>query len=379
MGASAAAAVVVAIAAAITLLPALMGLMGEKLRPLPGSKAHQLASMSAATPSMGRRWVRFVMKKPLIVTLVSIAGLTTLAIPALELDLNLPSGASEPRDSTQRKAFDYVSEGFGPGYNGPLVIAVDITRTDEIIETLEGLRVDLAAVPGVDYVSEGFPSPTIDTGLFQAIPTSGPDSRETKELVTLMRESFPEMEAKWNVDLAVTGVTAIGVDVSQRIQSALIPFGLVVVGLSFLLLLVVFRSLLVPLKAALGFILSVTAAFGVVVAVFQWGWGSSLVGVDTPGPILSFMPIILMAVLFGLGHGLSGVPRLGDERELCALWPVANLHRRGIHPGVLASWSLPHSLCSLCFLLLFPKELRLSSPSPSASPSALPWTPLSFA
>jgi RND superfamily putative drug exporter len=300
MGASAAAAVVVAIAAAITLLPALMGLMGEKLRPLPGSKAHQLASMSAATPSMGRRWVRFVMKKPLIVTLVSIAGLATLAIPALELDLNLPSGASEPRDSTQRKAFDYVSEGFGPGYNGPLVIAVDITRTDEIIETLEGLRVDLAAVPGVDYVSEGFPSPTIDTGLFQAIPTSGPDSRETKELVTLMRESFPEMEAKWNVDLAVTGVTAIGVDVSQRIQSALIPFGLVVVGLSFLLLLVVFRSLLVPLKAALGFILSVTAAFGVVVAVFQWGWGSSLVGVDTPGPILSFMPIILMAVLFGL-------------------------------------------------------------------------------
>jgi RND superfamily putative drug exporter len=100
--------------------------------------------------------------------------------------------------------------------------------------------------------------------------------------------------------LSVTGVTAIGVDVSQRIQGALIPFGLVVVGLSFVLLLLVFRSILVPLKAAVGFLLSVTAAFGIVVAVFQWGWFASLLGVDTPGPILSFMPIILMAVLFGL-------------------------------------------------------------------------------
>ena len=300
MGASAALAVLIAIAAAITFLPALMGLMGEKLRPAPGSKASRIAAQSPTSPSMGRRWVRFVMKRPLLVTIVSIASLATLAIPALDLDLALPDGGSEPIDSTQRKAYDLVTEGFGPGYNGPLIVSADITRSDDVLADLEGIRQDLAALDGVDYVSEGFPSPTIDTGILQVIPVSGPDSRETKALVGELRNALPEIEQRWNTDLAVTGVTAIGVDVSQRIQSALIPFGLVVVGLSFLLLLVVFRSLLVPLKAALGFVLSVTAAFGVVVAVFQWGWLSSFVGVDTPGPILSFMPIILMAVLFGL-------------------------------------------------------------------------------
>ena len=300
MGASAALAVVIAIAAAITLLPALMGLMGEKLRPKSGSKAAQIAALSPETPSLGRRWVRMVMRRPLLVSIISILGLATLALPALSLDLNLPSGASEPRDSTQRKAYDLVTEGFGPGYNGPLVVAADITQSDDIIKNLEGIRADLAAIDGVDYVAEGFPSPTLETGLFQVIPTSGPDSQETKALVENLRLAMPEIEERWQTELSITGVTAIGVDVSQRIQAALIPFGLVVVGLSLILLLVVFRSILVPIKAAVGFLLSVTAAFGVVVAVFQWGWGASLIGVETTGPILSFMPIILMAVLFGL-------------------------------------------------------------------------------
>jgi RND superfamily putative drug exporter len=300
MGAGAALAVVIAIAAAITLLPAMMGLMGERLRPPAGSKAAILADPHTLKPAAGRRFVRGIMKRPIMVAVLTIAGLATLAIPALQLDLNLPSGGSEPLDSTQRKAFDLVSEGFGPGYNGPLIVAVDITGSDELLDDLEALREEFRAIEGVSSVSEGFPSPSLDTGIFQVIPESAPDSRETKALVNRLREDFPRIEAEFGTPLAVTGVTAIGVDVSQRIQSALIPFGLVVVGLSFILLLLVFRSILVPLKAALGFILSVTAAFGVVVAVFQWGWLASLIGVDTPGPILSFMPIILMAVLFGL-------------------------------------------------------------------------------
>ena len=299
MGAGAALAVAIAIVAAITLLPALMGLAGESLRPKPTSQAARIAALSPDQPSMGRRWVRMVQRRPLVVTLVSVITLGGLAIPALSLDLNLPGGGQEPEDSTQRKAFDLISEGFGPGFNGPLLIAVDITRTNDILEDLEDIREELQVIPGVEYVSEGFPSPTLDTGIFQVIPTSAPDSKETKALVAEIRDRLPDIEQRFDTPMAVTGVTAIGVDVSERIQSALVPFGIVVVGLSIVLLLAVFRSVVVPIKAALGFVLSVTAAFGVVVATFQWGVGAELFHV-TPGPILSFMPIILMAVLFGL-------------------------------------------------------------------------------
>ena len=299
LGASAALAVAIAVVAAITLLPALMGLAGEKLRPRPGSQAARVAALSADNPSMGRRWVRLVAKRPLVVTLITVVGLGTLALPALSLDLNLPGGGQEPEDSTQRKAYDLISEGFGPGYNGPLLIAVDITKSEDLLEDLEAIEKDFAEIPGVDFVSQGFPSPGLDTAIFQVIPDYAPDSPETKALVADIRALMPTLEEQYDAEMAITGVTAIGVDVSQRIQSALLPFGIVVVGLSVILLLAVFRSVVVPLKAALGFVLSVTAAFGVVVLVFQWGYGADLLHV-TPGPILSFMPIILMAVLFGL-------------------------------------------------------------------------------
>ncbi|HEV8013303.1 MAG TPA: MMPL family transporter, partial [Pontimonas sp.] len=320
MGASAAGAVAIAIVAAITLLPALMGIMGEKLRPQPGSGAAKLALAGPEKPSVGRRWVRMVMKRPLMVTLISIVGLGTLALPALSLDLNLPGGGQEPLESTQRKAFDHISEGFGPGYNGALLISVDITGSEDIMDDLDALSAEMAEVPGVEFVSEGFPSPGLDTGIIQVIPQYAPDSRETKALVADLRERIPAWEETIGTPMAVTGFTAIGVDLSQRIQTALLPFGVVVVGLSILLLLAVFRSLVVPIKAALGFVLSVTGAFGVVVAVFQWGWLGSLTGVDTPGPILSFMPIILMAVLFGLAMDYE-------------VFLVSGMRERQVHTG----------------------------------------------
>lgn len=320
MGASAAAAVAIAIVAAITLLPALMGIMGERLRPKPGSRAATLALAGSERPSMGRRWVRMVMKRPLLVTLISVVGLGTLALPALSLDLNLPGGGQEPLDSTQRKAFDHISDGFGPGYNGALLIAVDITGSEDLMEDLDTIRDEVVAVPGIDFVSEGFPSPGLDTGIIQVIPQYAPDSIETKELVRELRDRIPQWEEEIGTPIAITGFTAIGVDLSQRIQDALIPFGVVVVGLSILLLLAVFRSVIVPIKAALGFVLSVTGAFGVVVAVFQWGWFGELSGVDTPGPILSFMPIILMAVLFGLAMDYE-------------VFLVSGMRERQVHTG----------------------------------------------
>ena len=300
MGTAAAGAVTIAVLAAITLLPAFMGMMGSKLVPPVGSKARQIASLSADNPSFGRRWVRAVTKYPLVTVIITVTGLAVLAIPAASLTLALPGGGQEPVDSTQRKAYDIISDSFGPGYNGPLLLTVDITSSNALLDNLSELRDDLREVPGVDFVSDGFPSPALDTVIYQVVPTTAPDSEETKDLVNLLRDRVPDWNDEHEVTIQVTGITAIGIDISQRIESALIPFGIVVVGLSIALLLLVFRSIIVPIKAAVGFILSVTGAFGVVVAVFQWGWFNGLLHVDTPGPILSFMPIILMAVLFGL-------------------------------------------------------------------------------
>ena len=323
MGVGAAFAVLVAIGIAVTLLPALMGLAKGRLIPKEGSRAWKRAqvttgvvstsstSMSDSTTmsdstgakpavSMGQRWVRGVMKRPILATLGVVALLGTLAIPALSLDLNVPDGGSEPAGSTQREAYDLISDGFGPGFNGPLIVAIDITQTTDILNDLDGIRDKLAGLDDVAFVQQGFPDEGLDTAIIQVTPESAPDSAETKELVQAIRDLAPEIEDEFGTPIAVTGTTAVAIDISNRLSSALIPFALVVVGLSIILLMMVFRSVLVPLKAALGFLLSVAASFGVVVAIFQWGWFSELLHVENPGPILSFLPILLMAVLFGL-------------------------------------------------------------------------------
>lgn len=303
MGVGAAFAVLVAIGVATTLLPALLGLAGAKMAPKVGSRAHRRALATTnpdAKPSMGRRWVRGVMKVPAFASIAVVLLLGVLAIPAADLELSLPDNGSEAADSTQRKSYDLITEGFGPGYNGPLIVAIDITQTTDILEDLDAIGAKLRTLDDVAEVTQGIPDEGLDTAIIQIIPASAPDSMETKALVAEIRDLAPEIERTFNTPIAVTGYTAIGIDISQRLSDALIPFGLIVVGLSIILLMMVFRSVLVPVKAALGFLLSVVASFGVVVAVFQWGWFGDLVGVDTPGPILSFMPILLMAVLFGL-------------------------------------------------------------------------------
>jgi RND superfamily putative drug exporter len=303
MGVGAAFAVLIAIGVATTLLPALLGLAGSRLTPKEGSRAHRRALANAdesGRPSMGRRWVRGVMKVPVLASAAVVIVLGVLAIPAASLDLNLPDNGSEAADSTQRKAYDLITEGFGAGYNGPLVVAIDITQTTDILGDLESIGDDLAQLDDVAEVSQGIPDEGLDTAIIQVVPESAPDSLETKNLVQSIRDLAPEIEAEYDTPLSVTGYTAIGIDISKRLTDALIPFGLIVVGLSIVLLMMVFRSVLVPIKAALGFLLSVVASFGVVVAVFQWGWLADLIHVEQPGPILSFMPILLMAVLFGL-------------------------------------------------------------------------------
>jgi RND superfamily putative drug exporter len=311
MGVAAAIAVLLAMLAATTLLPAVLGLLGARLTPKPGSRTarRMLAAVAAASddapaaaaanPALGQRWVNLVLKAPVVFIVAVLAVLGTLAIPAFSLALALPDGGAQPADTTSRKAYDIVSEEFGPGRNGPLIITVDITQSTTFVADMKSIGNRIAELPGVDSVSAGTPNATLDTAIIQVIPTTGPSDQATTKLVERIRALEPSIAAKYDMPIAVTGATAVAIDVSSRLDSALLPFGVIVVGLSVLLLMVVFRSLLVPVKAALGYLLSVLASFGVVVAVFQWGWGAEALGA-VPGPILSFMPILLMAILFGL-------------------------------------------------------------------------------
>ena len=311
MGIAAAIAVLLAMLAATTLLPAVLGLLGARLAPKPGSRTarRMLAAAAAASeeapasrsakPALGQRWVALVLKAPVVFIVAVLAVLGTLAIPAFSLVLALPDGGSQPADTTARKAYDIVSEEFGPGRNGPLIITVDITQSTTFVADMKSIGDEIAQLPGVDSVSAGTPNATLDTAIIQVIPTTGPSDPKTTKLVERIRALEPSIAAKYDMPIAVTGATAVAIDVSSRLDSALLPFGIIVVGLSVILLMVVFRSLLVPIKAAIGYLLSVLAAFGVVVAVFQWGWGAEGLGV-VPGPILSFIPVLLMAILFGL-------------------------------------------------------------------------------
>ncbi|TXK16317.1 MMPL family transporter [Homoserinibacter sp. GY 40078] len=324
MGVTAAFAVLLAMLAALTLLPAFMGLLGRRLAPRPGSRAarrvaddsaaHGTSSHDAASqqpgsestpteprrrPTLGERWVGLVLKAPIVFILGVVALLGVAAVPATQLALALPDGGSLSEEETSRRAYDLIADAFGPGRNGPLVVMVDITQTTDVLDDLDAIADQLSDIDGVESVGTPTPNATVDTAIIQVIPETGPADPETTALVQHIRDLGPSIEAKYGTAIAVTGSTAVAIDVSSQLNNALIPFGIVVVGLSIVLLMMVFRSIVVPIKAALGYLLSVLASFGIVVAVFQWGWGAELFNA-VPGPILSFMPILLMAILFGL-------------------------------------------------------------------------------
>lgn len=284
MGFAAAGTVVIAVLIALTLIPALLGFAGNKVL---GRKARKGGPVSEK-PNAGTRWARFVLRRPVTVLLVAVAGLAAVAVPAASLQVGLPDDGSQPVSTTQRKAYDLLSDGFGPGFNGPLMVVVDgdkaaADRTIEIVKDLPGT----AAVTPATLNKAG------DTSMITVIPKDRPSSVETEDLVHDIRDKSGD-------DVYVTGATAMNIDFSEKMNDALLPYLALVVGLAFLLLMLVFRSILVPLKAALGFLLSVVAALGAVVAVFQWGWLGSVFGVEQTGPIMSMMPIFMIGVVFGL-------------------------------------------------------------------------------
>lgn len=306
MGFAAAAGVAVAVAVALTLVPALLALAGERLRPRPGSRAARhgvvdLTHSGREPKSLGARWARWITRFPVVTVILSVAALLVLAIPAPDLDLGLPDRGSDPPGSTSRVTNDLVSSAYGPGWNSPLLVTVDVIRTTDPIGVVDDLAADLAGLDGVAAVPLATPNPGGDLGVIQVVPETGQTDPATADLVREIRDRRTALEEKYDVtDLKVTGHTAVTIDVSDRLSGALVPFGLVVVGLSLLLLTIVFRSIAVPIKATLGYLLSVAASFGAVAAVFEWGWFADTLDVARVGPVISFLPIILMGVLFGL-------------------------------------------------------------------------------
>ncbi|GAA2247045.1 MMPL family transporter [Streptomyces atrovirens] len=303
MGIAAAGTVAIAVLIALTLIPALLGYAGRRVRPA-GEKSKLLGGGRAAKkpqrPNMGTRWASFVVRRPLAVLLLGVVGLGAAAVPAASLELGLPDDGSQPTSTTQRRAYDLLSEGFGPGFNGPLVVVVDAKNSDDPQAVFKQAGDDIKGLDNVVNVSPAAPNKAGDTATITVVPDAKPSSVTTEDLVHDIRDTGADIKADTEADVLVTGATAMNIDVSQKLNDALVPYLVLVVGLAFLLLIVVFRSILVPLKAALGFLLSVLAAFGAVVAVFQWGWLSGLMGVEETGPIMSMMPIFMVGVVFGL-------------------------------------------------------------------------------
>ncbi|MDO8107075.1 MMPL family transporter [Isoptericola sp. b441] len=314
MGVAGAGAVGVAVIIALTLTPALLGFLGERLRP----RARPGADGAPRAPH-GRRffagWVRTATRVPLATILVVVAVLGLITLPATRLNLALPDAGSQPQGSEARVTYDLISKHFGPGWNGRLIVTTTIIGSTDPVGLMNDLKSEIEKLPGVAAVPLATPNQTADTGIVQVIPEGGPESTQTADLVREIRSHHDEWQDKYGVDIAVTGITAIAIDISSRLGHALLPFGLFVVGLSFVLLAMVFRSLWVPLKAALGYLLSVGTSFGIIVLVFQDGWGASLIGVDKTGPVISFMPIVLMGVLFGLAmdYEVFLVSRMREE------------------------------------------------------------------
>lgn len=303
MGVAASVAVAVAVAIAVTLTPALLGFLKGRVagRPKRAKAPKKAPAKDAVTKPRGsRRWVEGVTKHPVLVSLAVVLGLGIVAVPALSLDLALPNAGVLPKDSEARQNYDLVGEQFGPGFNGPLILTGTIVTSTDPLGLMEDLGDAVAEVPGVKEVALATPNETADTGIVQIIPETAPDDPATADLVRELRSHHDEWLDEFGIDLKVTGFTAVGIDISDQLGAALLPFGIFVIGLSLILLTVVFRSLWVPITAAAGYLLSIVAAFGVVGAVFEWGWFADLLHVAKVGPIISFMPIILMGVLFGL-------------------------------------------------------------------------------
>jgi len=313
---AAALAVLFTMIAALTLLPALLTIVGRRVDRLriPG-----LGERSASIDEGNRwfRWSREIQKRPVASALISGAFLLILCIPTLSLRLGTNDAGTEPPSKTTRQAYDLLAEGFGPGFNGPFVMVAALPSKGDDAGLVQ-LKDALEGEGGVARTTSISVNPAENTGVFQVYPTTSPQSVQTTDLLDRIRDHvIPPIEAQTGAQLHVGGVNAVFEDFGDAIAEKLPLFIGVVILLSALLLMMVFRSVLVPLKAVVMNLLSIGAAFGIIVAVFQWGWGASIIGVDNTGPIISFFPIFLFAIVFGLSmdYEVFLMSRIHEEWE----------------------------------------------------------------
>ena len=294
MGLAAAGTVAIAVLIALTLLPALLGFAGQRAgrgrRPKTG-------------PTAGLRWAQLVTGRPWIAIGGVVAVLAVVALPALDIRQGLPDDGTQPTDTTERKSYDLLTEGFGPGFTGPLTTVIDFEnyRGDESPKAIaDEAAKRLAEFPGVAAASAPSFNESGEVAIIIATPKGSPASEATKDLVDRMRDEAAQIRRDSGINAMVTGTTAINIDTSDKLTAALPVFLVLVVGLALLLLTGVFRSIPVPVKAAVGFLLTIAASLGAVVWIFQEGNLADLLGVASTGPIVSFLPILMVAILFGL-------------------------------------------------------------------------------
>ncbi|SNY37210.1 MMPL family transporter [Paractinoplanes atraurantiacus] len=321
MGTVGAICVAVAVVVAVTLTPALLSLIGPRVL----GRRKQTAVTPPSQPMSTRR--------ALLTAFAGLAALIVIAIPALSIRLGLPDGSSEAQDSSQYQAYKLTEEKFGAGVNGPLLVVAELPAAvtgDKVLA--EQVRVGTALM-GADDVTAVAPIGQSKDGsllAFQVIPAEGPSSESTEQLVRDLRDLSP---LDGGVTLGVAGSASGNIDISEQLSDVLPLYLGVVLGLSLIILIFVFRSLLVPLTATLGFVLSLFATFGAITAIFQWGWLGAVFGVHDPGPILSFLPTILIGILFGLAMDYQ-LFLVSGMREAYAHGAPARLAvRQGVHAG----------------------------------------------
>jgi RND superfamily putative drug exporter len=323
--------VVLTVAASVTLLPALLSFIG--MRALSRRERRHLAEHGPEPElptGLAARWSAFVERHPKLLGAIALAVITVLALPTLGLRLGTSDQGNNPETSTTRQAYDLLGDGFGPGVNGPLTLVTHIDGAEDKL-ALDNLDATLRTTDGVDSVTPVTYNSGGDTAYLTVVPESSPQSRSTSELVDKLRgEVLPRAETGTSLDVQVGGMTAGYDDFAEVIVGKLPLFVGVVIGLGCLLLLLAFRSVGIPLKAAAMNVAAVAAAFGVVVAIFQWGWGSELLGLGRAGPIEPFLPVIMVSVLFGLSmdYQVFLVSRMYEE------WLETGDNRRAVRVGL---------------------------------------------
>jgi putative drug exporter of the RND superfamily len=330
MAIGAAVTVVLTVLAAVTLLPALLGMIGPRVL----SRAERREAAAPRTPSSGRpglwaRWAEQVQARPKVLGVVALAVLAALALPTLSLRLGASDDGNLPTTSTNRQAYDMIADGFGPGFNGPLVLAVQApTAADRAAEAK--LVTALEQVDGVASASASPMKGGQTVGVISVVPTTSPQSAATSDLIHHLRdEVIPPAEHGTSMKVYVGGVTASNDDFASVLMGKLPLFVGVIAALGFLLLTVAFRSLLIPAVGAVLNILSIGVAFGAIVVVFQYGFGAGLLGLGSAGPIESFVPILVVGIMFGLSmdYQVFLVSRMREE------WAHTGDSRRAVRVG----------------------------------------------